>query len=128
MPYTYNRKKDPSKPNVIAACLGRIAEGEVSVRQACLEFGLSKTTVLRHQQVQRLCLLLPSPGVLPSIPVHLKADIVVVARTAAGHGLGLMNREVVRRHWAADDELGTYLRKTAILSTRYPETNRQRSL
>lgn len=78
MPYDYCRKKEPLDREKINECLQKISMG-ASVFSASSQLGLCRTTVRRHLQAQQSGKLLPTPGMPPSLPRLLSAEIAVVA-------------------------------------------------
>lgn len=118
MPYDYQRKKDPIDREKLQECLDMITSGQATVHSTSTQLNLPRTTVRRHLKAQQTGQLLLNPGMPPSLPPLLAAEIAVVAKTAATTGFGLSKADlilfvgdVVSGRLKVDDDIGMYLRQ-----------------
>ena len=107
-----NKRAAPDRERIVE-CLNKIATG-VSVRSACREFQLAKSTVLLHKKAQSPLLDI---GCRPYLPSSLAEEIAAIAKEAAQHGFGLSKKEllsfvgaVVQLRKNDADKVGEYLR------------------
>jgi len=107
-----NKRAAPDRERIVE-CLNKIATG-VSIRSACREFQLAKSTVLLHKKAQSPLLDI---GCRPYLPSSLAEEIAAIAKEAAQHGFGLSKKEllsfvgaVVQLRKNDADKVGEYLR------------------
>jgi hypothetical protein len=117
MPRKYNPTKEQVDRQKIQQCLETMASEGLSRRAAATRFGISETTLRRHDHASASGKVLPPIGRLPSIPLDMQIELAIIAKTAARHGFGLLKEEVtklvgdyVQANRNNNDGMGTYLR------------------
>jgi transposase len=110
----------------IDCAIDAIKQGS-SIRKACAQFNVSKTTVLRHLKAVESNQPRPSMGPPPALPMTLQVEIADVVRAAAQCGFGVTRSElkqfvscIVSTHQERADEIGWYLRRHCTFAGKQP--------